>query len=105
MGHNNTDHYNTYYKFSRDWERLSFLPLPIVAFALNFFLFITTTINRKKLERQNYVYLCVISMLLGNVLFILLHVWYTFDTYFGFFDRTDTKAKVGNSHKFQFNIQ
>ena len=90
----NNTHLYPYYKFSKDWEKLSFLPLPIVAFVLNFFLLVTTTINRKKLERQNNVYLCVISMLLGNILFILLHVWHTIDTYIGIFDRTETEAKV-----------
>ena len=91
---------NTSYELEnvqKNWERLCFLPLPIVAFCLNFFLFITTTMNRKKLERQNYVYLCVISILLSNVLYILLHVWYTFDSFFGLIDKKESKAKVSAS--------
>ena len=50
-------------------------PLPIIGTLVNVTVGCAATCYRKSLLRQNYVYLCVISTLLSNVVFLALNLW------------------------------
>ena len=56
------------------------LPLPIIGVLTNVIVGCAATFYRKALLRQNYVYLCVISTLLSNVVFLAVNLWDSSDT-------------------------
>lgn len=55
---------------------LAFLfPVPILGLLANIFTLVGATLYRKTILRQNYVYHCVASTLIGNVLRLCLSLW------------------------------
>lgn len=63
------------------WVYLVIIPLPFIAGLLNILVWVAATFNRKKLLRHSYIYLCVSSTLLSNILFLTLHLWEEIATY------------------------
>lgn len=61
---------------------LSYQPLILVSFALNGLLFVAALLDRRKLTRQNYMFACVISTLLSNILYLVFFDWIIIDNYF-----------------------
>lgn len=66
---------------SSDWKTLLVLPLPVGSLILNIFLFVAASKNRRKLQRQNYIFACVTSTLASNVLYLLFQVWILIDNF------------------------
>ncbi|CAK8672259.1 uncharacterized protein LOC143464909 [Clavelina lepadiformis] len=63
------------------WIYIPLMPLPIISGCINIVIWLAATIYRKKLIRQNYVYLCVTSTLLSNVLFLSFQLWELFASF------------------------
>jgi len=51
------------------------IPLPAIGALTNIMVGCAATFYRKSLLRQNYVYFCVISTLLSNLVFLALNLW------------------------------
>ncbi|CAK8671983.1 unnamed protein product [Clavelina lepadiformis] len=64
------------------WEKLLILPIPIISLLMNLVLFMAGHIYRRKLRRHNYLYGCVSSTLLSNILYLVFHIWILLDNYF-----------------------
>ncbi|XP_078492649.1 uncharacterized protein LOC100186529 [Ciona intestinalis] len=66
---------------TKHWEFLVLLPFGFLSIAFNLTLVVAATFNRRRLQRQSYVYACVTSTLLGNLLYVILHTWIILDNY------------------------
>lgn len=63
------------------WHYVLLMPLPILGGLVNLIVWLAATIYRRKFLRQNYVYTCVTSTLLSNVVFLAFHLWDEIDGY------------------------
>ncbi|XP_077970880.1 uncharacterized protein LOC120328871 [Styela clava] len=60
---------------------IAFIPFKIIVTFLNLTLFAAAARDRKKLQRQNYTFSCVMSTLLSNTVYLLMSIWLTVDNY------------------------
>ena len=84
------------------WGYLLLVPIPLVAGIINLTVGLAATLYRKKLLRQSYVYICVTSTLLSNILFICLHLWEEIAHYqfpdAAAVEKPNETVKVGSHH-------
>lgn len=77
-----------------DWQNLLLLPLVFLCALLNLVVLAATIINRKRLRRQNYMFVCVDSTLLSNVVFLAIEIWILMDQQLGTFAIFGSAKKV-----------
>uniref|UniRef100_H2YSI9 G-protein coupled receptors family 1 profile domain-containing protein n=1 Tax=Ciona savignyi TaxID=51511 RepID=H2YSI9_CIOSA len=79
---------------SKHWEFLVLLPIGFISIVLNLTLVLAASINRKRLQRQSYVYVCVINTLLSNLCYVIMHTWIILDNYVTKMEPEDAKYTV-----------
>nr|XP_002124549.1 uncharacterized protein LOC100175595 [Ciona intestinalis] len=66
---------------STKWTNIVLITVMFISGLINLIVWLAATIYRRKLLRQNYVYLCVTSLLLSNLVFLTLNLWDEFSSY------------------------
>lgn len=60
---------------------IAFIPFKVIVTLMNLMLFTAVVRDRKRLQRQNYTFTCVMSTLLSNTVYLFISIWLTVDNY------------------------